>query len=206
MYGAKTSHPVPGRPTSRPGALGPYWRTKKRRRRSDRKRQKKQRKMNTNTRLETLHGIHSRRTLTPQTKLVTSHQNLKFTDVKQITKNSRYHWQLIRGETVQNMTKQNSRTQKSGKEHQRLKPAKTMRNFPGQINERVIQIEEKGWPQVQDQYREPNRGKNSQWGGKAVSDKSNKEADLVVMDRTRQNSIPESTTQTKKLHHNMVSP
>lgn len=62
----------------------------------------KQRKMKTDTRLDTLHDIHSRGTLTPQTKVVTSHPNTKFTDVKQITKNPRHH--------EQNMTKQNSRT------------------------------------------------------------------------------------------------
>lgn len=124
--------------------------------------------MKTDTRPDPFHDIHSRRTLTPKTKVVTSHPNTKFTDVKQITKNPRHH--------EQNMTKQNSRTQRRGKEHKRLKPGKNtnsqrtikeqmlnrlhwgwtkagcrkigcvkdpMRNFPGQINDRTIQIEEK---------------------------------------------------------------
>ena len=51
----------------------------------------KQGKMKTNTRLDTLHNIHSQRTLTPKTRVIMSNPNIKFRDIKEITKNPRNH-------------------------------------------------------------------------------------------------------------------
>ena len=89
-------------------------------------------KVKPNTRLNRLPNINSRMMLTPKTKVITSHPNVRLRDIKQLTKNPRNHRQLMetRGKIIT----------KRGESLGRVKDP--MRNLPGQINNRKIQIKE----------------------------------------------------------------